>query len=351
MTDQAAHSGAVARAEGLCGVHRYTEAITLLTGALASQPDDARTWCVLARAKLGAEDFQGALDAAGRAVALQPAKEWPHRLASIAFTRLNQFQQALSAALESVRLSPMLWQTHARVAVASLNMHMLDQAERAAAKAVELAPLEPDTWTTLGSVALAHGDRSRAKDAYRRALSLDAENVNAHDGLARVALKYGRWANPGGLATAASGFAHSVRVDPRSATSRANLEIVLRAFLSWFAYFVFIDAYFVSRVTVGSNNVGVRLLPLLLLAAPAIFAVKFLAGLTRVVRARLWQVLRHGLVSVAAALELIAVLGIVVGFFVPGRAGIAIVATVSAGVGRLVLMLDLRRIRRRSAKR
>jgi cytochrome c-type biogenesis protein CcmH/NrfG len=346
VTDQASHIGAVIRAETLCGLHRYAEAVTVLSAAIASEPGDAHTWCVLARAKLGAEDFQGALEAAGRAVALEPDEEWPHRLASIAFTRLTQPQQALAAALESVRLAPMLWQTHARVAGTSLTLKMPEQAQRAAEKAVELAPLEPDTWTTLGAVALTRGDRKGAEEAYHRALALDPENTNAHDGLARLALKKGRLANPQGLAAAASGFATSVRVDPRATTSRAALEIVLRAFLARFAYFVFLDAYLVLRATSSSSNIVVRALPLVVLAVPGVFAAKFLVSSTSVVRARLWQVLRHGWVSVAAALELIAVLSIVAGLFAPHRTAIAVVAAVAAGVGRLVLMVDLHHVKR-----
>lgn len=340
--------GAVTRAETLCSLRRYGEAITVLNTAIAGEPDDAHIWCVLARAKLGAEDFQGALDAANRAVSLQPEEEWPHRLASIALTRLNQPQQAFTAALESVRLAPMLWQTHARVAGTSLTLKMPEQAQRAAAKAVELAPLEPDTWTTLGGVALSRGDKKGAEEAYRRALALDPENTNAHDGLARVALKKGRLANPRGLAAAASGFATSVRVDPRSSTSRAALEIVLRAFLARFAYFVFLDAYLVLRATSSSSNIAVRALPLVVLAVPGVFAAKFWVGATSVVRARLWQVLRHGWVAVAAALEFVALLAILVGVFAPHRTAIAVVAAIAAGVGRLALMVDLHRVKRGS---
>jgi cytochrome c-type biogenesis protein CcmH/NrfG len=338
--------GAVARAETLCSLHRYGEAITVLTTAIAGEPGDAHTWCVLARAKLGAEDYQGALDAANRAVALQPDEEWPHRLASIALTRLNLPQQALAAALESVRLAPMLWQTHARVAGTSLTLKLPEQATRAAAKAVELAPLEPDTWTTLGGVALTRGDRKGAEVAYRRALALDPQNTNAHDGLARVALKRGHLANPRGLAAAASGFATSVRVDPRSTTSRAALEIVLRAFLARFAYFVFLDAYLVLRITSSNGNVAIRALPLVVLAVPGVFAAKFLLSSTSVVRSRLWQVLRHGWVGVAAACEVVAMVAIVVGVFAPQRTAIAVVAAVAAVVGRVALMVDLHRVKR-----
>jgi cytochrome c-type biogenesis protein CcmH/NrfG len=351
VTEQSSHLGAIARAENLCGLHRYDEAVAVLSTALAARPDDSHTWCVLARAKLGTEDFQGALEAAGRAVALQPDEEWPHRLASIALSRLGQPRQALAAALESVRLAPMLWQTHARVAGTSLSLRMPEQAQLAANKAVELAPLEPDTWTTLGSVALTRGDRKQATQAFRQALALDPENVNAHDGLARVALKAGRLANPQGLAAAASGFATSVRVDPRSTTSRASLEIVLRAFLARFAYFVFLDSYLVLRITASSNTSYVRLIPLVVLLAPAVFAAKFLAGLTKVVRSRLLQVLRRGLVSVAATLELIAVASIAVGVFAPHRTAIAVVAAVAAGVARLVLMIDLHRVRNGGTRR
>src|SRR6266571_887977 len=93
--------------------------------------------------------------ARARAVSLDPADEWPHRLASNALVHLGKFADALRAAYEACRQAPSYWQTHVCVAQAALAAQRLDLAAEAATRARALAPNEPDVHFLSGKVSLA----------------------------------------------------------------------------------------------------------------------------------------------------------------------------------------------------
>jgi len=67
-------------------------------------------------------------------VSLDPADEWPHRLASNALVHLGNFPDALRAAHEARRLAPGYWQTHVCVAQAALAGQRLSVAAEAASQ-------------------------------------------------------------------------------------------------------------------------------------------------------------------------------------------------------------------------
>ena len=85
---------------------RYEEASTLLARLVSAEPGSGRAWCLFARAHLGADRFAEAVEAANRAAAIEPAEEWPHRLASNALMHLGHHGEALRAAAEARRLAP-----------------------------------------------------------------------------------------------------------------------------------------------------------------------------------------------------------------------------------------------------
>ena len=110
----------LARAATMLDLGRYDEASTLLARLVSAEPDSSRAWCLFARAHLGADRFMSAVEAANKAASIEPAEEWPHRLASNALMHLGNHSQALRAAAESRRLAPGYWQTHVCVAQAAL---------------------------------------------------------------------------------------------------------------------------------------------------------------------------------------------------------------------------------------
>src|SRR5947209_7453068 len=101
-------------------VRRFDAASDLLARVVAAEPESSRAWCLMSRAHLGAERYPDAVSTANRAVSLDPADEWPHRLASNALVHLGRHADALRAAYEAARLAPGYWQTHVCVTLAAL---------------------------------------------------------------------------------------------------------------------------------------------------------------------------------------------------------------------------------------
>ena len=79
----------LARADAMLDMKRYDQACGVLARLVAAEPENARAWCLLARAHAGQGDYQAAAQAANRAVTLVPSDDWPHRLASNALLADN----------------------------------------------------------------------------------------------------------------------------------------------------------------------------------------------------------------------------------------------------------------------
>ena len=143
---------------------RYDEASTLLARLVSAEPGSGRAWCLFARAHLGADRFAEAVEAANRAAAIEPAEEWPHRLASNALMHLGHHAEALRAAAESRRLAPAYWQTHVCVAQAALAAGAARASPpRRRPRRAGSRPNEPDVHFLSGKVALARGDLDGAR--------------------------------------------------------------------------------------------------------------------------------------------------------------------------------------------
>ena len=109
------------RAATMIELGRHDEATRLLAGVVAASPDSARGWCLMSRAHLGAGRGAEAVTAARRAGGLNPADDWPYRLASTALLSLGRNQEALAAAQEALRLAPDFWRSHVCLAQAAVD--------------------------------------------------------------------------------------------------------------------------------------------------------------------------------------------------------------------------------------
>lgn len=216
----------VQRAAVLTDVNRAADAIVLLHRAVGLVPGDQRAWCELGRAELSCNQPHNALTAANRALAVDPAQEWPHRLASIALGLLGQHDGAVRAAREAVRLAPDAWQTHVQLADALAEApaprwargQLRAEAWAAANRAVELAPLEPDPHCTVGHLLVASQAAPQARRAFREALRLDPGNARALNGLGLVGMRTGR------LVAAAADFGAAAAADPYDSVARGNIS-------------------------------------------------------------------------------------------------------------------------------
>jgi Flp pilus assembly protein TadD len=339
---------ALQRAGALCELGRFTEAAGLLRQTIASHPEHSQAWSLLAAAELGAGNDDAAVGAAQTAISLAPEAEWPQRLASAALRRLGRTGESIHHAREAVRINPDSWPALTTLARSlAHNKSDLPEARELAARAVALAPNNAETHLTAGVVAAAAKNRSDAEASFRQALSIEPQNSAAHNELARMRMGGRHHTKPAGLADAATGFAASIRVNPRADQGRRNLEHVLRVFLAKTSYFIFIDAYLIARIGASSSATTIaRLLPIALLAVPGAYAWRFVSHLQVSLRAYLLRLITHNRnIGLAVGLNVTAVACLLAAALAPesARTGLAGAAAASALIGRLILRSQVER--------
>jgi Flp pilus assembly protein TadD len=243
------------RARALMDLGRHEQAQPLLAEALAEDPASAGTWCAMARCCYAQRDWQGALDATGRALEARPGMVVAWRFRALALIELERWEDAWEAAGEAVRLEPMHWYGHlivARVLLANTSGYFHENvAGQAAARARELAPHEPDTHFMVGSVAQRAGRAAEAEACYREALRLDPEHRSAQNQLALIQMQRGD------TYAAAQGFAAVAAADQGgSGLGEHNLRVLavrLIAPARWISLGVF---FLVNIVVTASPGTG-----------------------------------------------------------------------------------------------
>lgn len=210
------------RASIMIDLHRYSEAARLLSTVLAGQPDNSRAWCQLSRSHLGTGNWADAVQAADRARVLDPADDWPYRLASTALLGLIQTGDAVAAALEARRLAPLSWRSHICLAEAAAADGQLELAGEAAAAALAIAPEEADVHVTAGSVALSRGELTIAQQRQETALAIEPGHNGALNELGRISLR------SRDAAGAARHFLRAARSAPGNPVFGGNTELALR---------------------------------------------------------------------------------------------------------------------------
>ncbi|MEO6703622.1 MAG: tetratricopeptide repeat protein [Jatrophihabitantaceae bacterium] len=245
MTGQVAlHQAAALLEAGQAGA-----AMRLLTGYLASEPDDPYAQCLAARSLLDLDEPGRAFELARRAAARSPAEDWPIRLQTLALVNLHRFDEAQLVARQAVLVNPGSWQTHYLVAFADASSHSATGHSLAAAEqARALAPAEACTHRMAGTIALQLGQRALAVRCFNEALRLDPNDAIAQHELARAHLKQWR------IAKSLQGFLAAGRLDPRLGQPAANLhQIMERAVIV--LHYATLLAYFLS----ATAPVGVAL--------------------------------------------------------------------------------------------
>jgi tetratricopeptide (TPR) repeat protein len=238
------------------------------------------------------------VDAANRAVSIDPGEEWPHRLASNALMHLGQHREALRAATEARRLAPSYWQTHVCVAQAALAAAHPAIASAAAAEARRLAPDEADVHFLSGKVSLARGDLAAARDHQERALAIDPGHSGAMNELGRIRLR------KHDTSGAIRHFISAARTTPDEHIYSRNIDVVILRSISRTIYLftaIALSLIWVPSIAAMSRFPSLICLAALLAATLASFTF-MLARMPREARPVVRRTLRTRRVALALAL-------------------------------------------------
>jgi len=167
------------RADFLLTAGRATEARAVLVAALAADPDDWRSSCLLARANLELGDAKNALDVSRRAIALAPEQEWPHRLASLALSGQGKHKEALVEARASAERAPHSWQALHTLSGCLLRTDAKSgEAWQTMTAMLAVAPDEPLALTQASRILQVRGDSEGAQRALAQAAAIDPTKSN-----------------------------------------------------------------------------------------------------------------------------------------------------------------------------
>jgi tetratricopeptide (TPR) repeat protein len=221
------------------------------------------------------------------------------------------------------------------------------EAIAAGERAVELAPHQADSHYALGVAADAAKHREQAAASFEQALALDPQHSPSHNALARQRLRASRFGRAGNLADAAAGFRASVQTDPTARYAVHNLELALRVFLARVSYLILLTAYVGIHAT--RDTLADRVGPLVLLAIPVTYAVRFDRRLAPDLRRHVRYIAVHGKLALPSTAQACAVTALFAAAVVRGgaRTDLLGAAFVLALAARIVLALDVRRHQRR----
>lgn len=331
------------RARTLIELDRRHEAIEVLNGMLATDPENVAGWCNLGSAYLGTNQPQQADAAARRALSMDPESAWANRILSMALYLYGPPAEAVKAARRAIELEPHEALSHASLAMSLAETKTEDglaEAEDAAQRAVALAPGLVTSYNTLGRVQLARRKRQEAGETLKRALEIDPENVEARNLLATSQMDQGLLPrNALRLASAAKVFGSVVSINPRSAHGRANIDLTLRLFFTRVSLatlgVVLLAEIAFWNLPSGSDVVAwVRTFTGLSVLLPIAYTVVFVLRLDPPIRRLLWGRLRQPRLVIASLCHVVGwatiLIGVVWPTYAPVLLAVAAVAVLVA---------------------
>ncbi len=181
-----------ADAQGLLGdvclaLQRWQEAAEAYEAALTLQ-DDAGTRIVAGMARTQLGQVEQAIGHYRAAAALDPESRWAWQSLGAAYQQQGQFEAAIDAFERAVAIED---DALVRGQLAAIYQQTGDTAAAITEyeRAASLDPVEPRYQVRLGGLYAGRGELIKAEAAYRAALAIDAENAEAHAGLADAAYR------------------------------------------------------------------------------------------------------------------------------------------------------------------
>lgn len=195
--------------------------LTAAQEAVASQPEDAQAYRLLAVAQQQAGDKPQALASIERALVLAPEDAELHLLRAGLLLGQRQLDEAQAALARSTGLDPNQFPAYILQAQLALGRDDLDETERLLRTAARIAPAHPQLQAIEGTLALRRGDPDRALSILARA----AEQAPQEPQL-RLALAFAYLAK-GHLGFAEQAFRGLLEQDPGSQSLRTLIAGLL----------------------------------------------------------------------------------------------------------------------------
>ena len=307
--------------EALLQLGRATEALARLSVVAARDPGNPQVHALMSLALLEVGQPERAADAARRAMTLDPLREWPHRLASLAFERLEStssrspkpgkrsgWRLTSGAALPSWR-----WWRKEDLPASREKWPLprrcdLPRASRRRTGSPAWWPPPPDAATRRASAFIAPSRSTRERSDLERTRP-------ARRGRERPQIQHetrGR----------SQRFRPRGRHRPQRNGESPQPRRIIQSFFTNLSYLLFIETLVLSHWLFKDSAAWARALPVLLLAAPAVMAARFLTDLTPVLRRHVLDVCRRAPLAVPVVMGVFSALAVVASAFAPrvGRA-------------------------------
>ena len=198
------------------------DVIAALKEQLEADPDDDTTWLRLGTAFMHIKHFPEAAEALKRAVDLDGDVLEARRLLASVLTHLRRYDEAAFQLVRAKRIAPNDATVARELGAAFYDKRLYDKALAELERARELAPDDPRVHFALGLVNEAKGAVAAAIVAYRQAVRLDPEFVEARRTLADAL------ASMGEMQDAVRELEAALAIDRTNMQIAANLEVLAR---------------------------------------------------------------------------------------------------------------------------
>lgn len=258
--------GSARAVQALLDARRPHDAVRMLAGLVAADPDDQHLRVLQGQAFLRIGDHDRALEAADAVVRLAPHDEAGFRLRALALIGKGKKGAALEAARTAVELDPYSLNAHIVRADAASARRRMKEARAAAEKARELAPCDAAGHVTLSLVAARSMRWKEAEQHARAALAIDPEDLAAFNNLGVALGRLGR------RREAVPYLGEASKLDPQESLAHKNARAIAAGSIGGILLFSSLARAVLSEVP----DTGVVLV---LLAAVAIVLVSRARGI------------------------------------------------------------------------
>jgi tetratricopeptide (TPR) repeat protein len=163
-----------------------------LARTLSVSPDGAMAYLLLGKLLVRQHMVEKAVPQIETALRLNPRLPMAHFLLGEIELSQSRPQTALAEFQKELAVNPTLWLVYWRLGDTYMRLEKYGDAEKALKEAIWLNDGSADAIVLLGEIALKKNDPALASGFLERALSLDPQNVDAHESLAKAYKELGR---------------------------------------------------------------------------------------------------------------------------------------------------------------